>query len=81
MNRGIVQAVRTVRAALQRLWSSPSGRPTTVRDPAALWTIGSALDHPDPDLLALAALALGGLVHPADALRIALIEAGRRRDL
>jgi len=74
------QAVRTVRAALWHIWGCPFDRTTTVHNPAGVWTTWAVGDPAYPDLLALGALALGGLVDPADALFIAVTEASRRND-
>ena len=74
------QAVRIVRAALWHVWCRPLDRTTTVHDPASARTTWAVGDQASPDLLALGALTLGGLVDPADALFIAVTEAGRRGD-
>lgn len=63
--------MRAARRCIARYLSDPT---STTSGLTELRTIEAAANHPDPDLLLLAALALGGLVHPADALAIALIE-------
>lgn len=42
-------------------------------------TTEAGVSRPDPDLLLLATLALGGLVPPADAIAIGFIETEQRR--
>jgi len=80
VNIDFTQAVRNLRAASWRIWCHPFDRITTVHDPASVWTTWAVGDQAGPDLLALGALTLGGLVDPADALFIAVTEAGRRGD-
>ena len=79
-NIDFAQAARIVRAALWRIWCGPLDRTTTVHGPASVWTTWAAGDQAGLDLLALGALTLGGLVDPADALFIAVTEAGQRAD-
>lgn len=71
-------AARAVRAALWRAWQPLSDRATSV--PALRQDAASVRTSRGPDLLLLAALALGGLVHPADALAIAVIETDQHLD-
>lgn len=73
MNIDFTQAVHNLRAALWRIWCCPFARTTTVHGPASFWTGWAAGDQAGPDLLAR-------LVDPADALFIAVAEAGRRSD-
>lgn len=80
MSGNTARAVRILRAALGRVWPSQSRQTRTVHSSVSTSTTWTASDHPTPDLPALAALAPAGLVHPGDALLIALIEAARRPD-
>lgn len=65
-------AVRATRAALRHARNSPAQRPLPdLRLPA---------DRPRPDLAALAALVMDGLIGPADALFIVLVERDQHLD-
>ena len=57
-----------------------SDRTITPPAPTGKWTSWTAVDDPGRALLALAALTLGGLLHPADALVSALNETDQRRN-
>ena len=79
MSSGPTQAVRLTRAALRRITSYLSGRTIAPATPISQWTARTAVDDSGAALLALAAITLGGLLHPADALVIALNETDQRR--
>lgn len=72
MIKALTMAVRRVRAALRHARNSRAGRPPPdVRRPTG---------RPGPDLVALAALVLGGVIDPVDALFVTLAERDRHLD-
>ena len=70
-----------MRAAFQRLRMAPSDRMTAVPHTAIHKFAPAQPTTPcEPDLILLAALTLGGLMDPATAMIIAILEADRLRD-
>jgi hypothetical protein len=80
----LIEAARRARAAFRRARGNAENT-SVVRQPALHHDVASPRPatanppRPQPDHAALAALVLGGLLDPVDAVFVALVEADRRR--
>lgn len=69
-----------MRAAFRRIRAAPSNRMTAVPPAIYQFTTTQPANPCEQDTILLAALTLGGLIDPAAAVIIAILEANRIRD-
>lgn len=80
VNGGLNRAARAVRSAFRRIRAAPSNRTTTVPPAIHQFTTTQPANPCEQDMILLAALTLGGLINPAAAMIIAILEANRTHD-